>query len=607
MISVSCAASLEAEQGAAGGRPVTLVLVEELTWEEMRETPSLEKTFEEGAAANLSTAQGAAPADPRLAYVLLGAGSRTDTSLLPNNLPRETTALPEAFKGPASPIRPGLLGEALAENGVETAAVGERAKLAVMDGEGRVKSIYKSSEPVKGLEDALADGAELVAVEAGSPEEAGRVSEAALGTSAAVAVASPNALPGSANLTPFVMVKPNSPRSEGLLYSPTTRTRGLISSVDVAPTLLAQLGVDPPAEMQGRSASVLPATMEAASRLAERLSFVAEKRFIVWLLVGAAVLAGAVLAVLWKRKTGAAFALLAMAALPAGALAVAAVPVTNAPTVAFLTLVFAAAMAAIFWRASGSQAARISGVFLAVSALILADTASGGTLMKFSTLGYDPAHGTRFYGIGNEYAAFLTGGLTMGMGAVFHRYRLPPALLLAVGVAAVLILALPVMGADVGGSLALGIGLGATLALIRGVRLPAVALWAVGGFFLAAVLFVLSGRLFTGVSHGSRAAGGETPLVEIAYRKLLLSLDLLLNPLHLFILIATLAVVLLGWRRVRGTALGAGLLGATIAALASGALNDSGILAAIYALAYPVAAAGILLITGDSEKTTGVR
>ncbi|MGF1473692.1 MAG: hypothetical protein ACFB50_18370, partial [Rubrobacteraceae bacterium] len=230
--------------------------------------------------------------------------------------------------------------------------------------------------------------------------------------------------------------------------------------------------------------------------------------------------------------------------------------------------------------------------------------ATGGTLMKFSTLGYDPAQGTRFYGIGNEYAAFLAGGLTVGIGALAYRRRLPLALVSAIGVIAVLILGLPTMGADVGGSLALGFGFGATLGLIRGARLPGVALWAGAGLFLAGGLFWLSGVFFSGVSHGSRAAGGETGLLEVVVRKLLLSLDLLLNPLFFLMFVAALAVIFVGWRRAKDTALGAGLLGATITALASGTLNDSGILAAIYALAYPVAAALVILL---AEKPGRVR
>ena len=202
--SVSCAALSEVRQDIPEIQPIVLVLVDELTWEEVLETPSLEKVFDEGAAANLSTAQGAAPVSPRMGHVLLGAGSRVDASLLPRNLPRQAGDISRVFGGPASSIKPGALGERLAEEGVTTAAVGERARLAVMDREGRVPGTYAASAPVEEL-DALTDGAGFVAVEAGGPEEAGRLSGAAREAGAVVAVASPNLGAGSANLAPFAI------------------------------------------------------------------------------------------------------------------------------------------------------------------------------------------------------------------------------------------------------------------------------------------------------------------------------------------------------------------------------------------------------------------
>lgn len=587
--------------GGSLRNPVVLVLVERLTWEEVRETPSLGRIFDESAVADLSTAQGTAQdasrMSPRMSYVLLGAGSRADASLLPRELPQEAGEVSGIFGGSLSSIEPGALGETLAENSVETAAVGERAELVVMDVEGQVPQTYRGSAPTERLEAALAEEAEFVVVEADSPEEAGRIASVAKEAGAVVAVASPTSPADSANLTPFALTG----AGEGLLYSPTTRTPGLISSSDVAPTFLARLGIEPPPEMQGRAAEVRPGSVATAVRLEDRLSFVAEDRFAVWLLVGVAMLVGVPLAVLWRKRAGLIQALLFLAALPTGALVVASVPITTAPIAALLTLLVAGALVGVVRRLTGSTVAGISGVYLVVSALILADTTSGGTLMKFSTLGYNPAYGTRFYGIGNEYAAFLAGSLTTGIGAFAYGRRLPLVPALAIGTITILALGLPTMGADVGGSLALGFGFGATVGLIRGAGLRGLVLWSGGGLFLAAALFLLSGRLFAGVSHGSRAAGGETSLPEIIARKLLLSLELLMSPLLLAVFVLSVALIFSGWRRVRGTALGAGLLGATITALASGALNDSGILAAIYVLAYPAVAALIVLIKKRRE------
>ena len=575
--------------------PVVLVLVDGLAWDEVENVPDLRQAFERGAVANISTAQGSTPEDPRFGYLFLGAGARVDTTVLPAELPRDREKLAGALSGPASTIRPSALGKALSQAGIQTAAVSEDAELVTMDGSGETPLTYDTGDPTVGLKAALTDGAWFVIVNTAGPEEAGRVSKAAREAGAAVAVISPNAPNGAGNLTPFALSGP-----EGVLYSPTTRTEALISNADVAPTLLSRIGVEPLQSMQGRPATVRPGTQEAAERLGNRLAFVANKRFEVWVMVGMASILALIIGGYLRGRTGLYAAVLGVASLPAGALLAAIIPVTNAPGVAVLTVFFTAILAGISWIVSGRFAGTLAGVCLATAALIAADAAAGGELMKLSTLGYNPAYGARFYGIGNEYSAILAGSLTMGLGALTDRMRLPTKLVLAFGIAVVVILGLPTMGADVGGSLALGLGIGATAGLLRGVGLRGVILWGGGGFSLAAVLFVLTGIFFPDVSHGSRAAGGGGGLVEIAVRKLILSAEHLLDPLQVLLLVAGLVLVYAGWRRSHGTVLAAGMLGATITALASGALNDSGILATLFALAYPAAAALGVLLTKET-------
>ena len=588
------------QASAAAESPVVLVLVDGLTWDGVESTPGLRETFESGATANLSTAQGSTPDDPRFGYLFLGAGARVDTAVLPKDLPRGRENLVGAFEGPVSTVRPGAFGEALSRAGIQTAVIGENAGLVTMNENGDAGRTYDTEDPVSGLEEALGDGVDLVVVEAANPEQAGRVAEAARGARATVAVASPNDLSGSEDLTPFVL-----DGLDGVLYSPTTRTGALISNADVAPTLLSELGIKPPDGMQGRPITARPGTWEAAERLGDRLAFVADKRFEVWILVGVAAALALLTTGYFKGRAGLSKAILWVASLPAGALLAAAVPVTNAPLVAFLTLLFAASLTGISWLLSGkfTFAGALAGVCLLTAALITADAASGGALMKLSTLGYNPAYGARFYGIGNEYSAVLAGSLTMGFGALASRIRLPSVVAPILGAVVVIVLGLPTMGADVGGSLALGLGVGASVALVGGRGLRDVALWTGGGFFAAAMLFVLSGVFFPDVSHGSRAAGGgDGGLVDIAVRKLILSAEHLLSPLQVLLLVAGLALVYVGWRRTRPATLAAGMLGATVTALASGALNDSGILATLFALAYPATAALGVLLVKDSVR-----
>lgn len=59
---------------------------------------------------------------------------------------------------------------------------------------------------------------------------------------------------------------------------------------------------------------------------------------------------------------------------------------------------------------------------LGSAALILFDTFTGNRLMKVSIFGYDPIGGARFYGIGNEYMGFLLGAAIIGTAALVDKF-----------------------------------------------------------------------------------------------------------------------------------------------------------------------------------------
>ena len=590
-------AALAAPGGAASAapeppdRPVVLVLVDGLSWEEVQQNPALRRLFEEGAAAALSTVQGGRPADPRAAYLLLGAGSRADTAALPRRLPRSPAAAAREISERVPTVRPGSLGEVLRRSGVEAAAVGAEARAVAMDREGRVPLLYGGEAPLRALEAALAEGAGFVAAEAAGPAEAGRLVAAASRSGALVAVASPNAPPGAPNLTPFAIAG-----RRGLLYSPSTRTAGLLAGQDVAPTLLARMGLEAPPEMQGRPAKARPGSPEDARRLSERLSFVAEERHrtAAWALALSLLPFGAFLLALRGREA-AGPCLLALAAMPAATLPAAALPPASPLPVAALIAGLSAVVAWVLWRLAGGGLAAAAAALLANAGVLAADAAAGGELMRFSILGYNPAYGARFYGIGNECSAILAGSLAAGLGVLAALRRPRAAPLALAGGAAVAAVGLPTMGADVGGSLSLGLGLGATAGLVRGGGVRAAAGWATAGGAAAAALFAASPLLFPGASHGSRAAAGEVGLRDMALRKLELALATFESWPLLLLLAALSAAVWAGWRRARGTPLAAGLAGAALTAALYAALNDSGLLAGLYALFYPAVAALLVL------------
>ncbi len=585
-------ATAPAAQRSSSDR-VVLVLVDGLSWEAVEREPALREAFQAGGAATLSVVQGSRPPeDPSFGYVFLGAGARVDTRTLPERLPDEPAEVPDAFDGPAGTVDPGALGAALDRAGVEAAAVGDLATLVAMDRQGRVPIRYGGEDPAEDLRAALERGAGFVAVEAANSGQAAELVEVSRASGATTAVAAPNGPADSRNLSPFALVGPGV--GGGLLYSPGTRTAGLISNADVAPTLLAALGVPAPPEMAGQAAEVRPGSLETAESLQRRIAFVAEEGFKVWLVVGGIWAAALAASIVWGGSRAAFRIVLALAGFPAGALLAAAVPVTSTLPVAVLTALVALAAAILAYRIARTFAGALVVLALATAVFVVLDAAAGGTLMRFSTLGYNPATGTRFYGLGNEYAAVLASGLAFSLGTLGFGRRPPMVLLAGLMGVVVLVVGLPTMGADVGGSLAVGLSLGATAGMVYG-GIRSVALWTTGGLVFAAAVFLASGLLFPGVSHGSRAADGGSGLTEVLYRKLLMSLEYLTNPILLALLVVGAAVVFAGWRRVRGTALSVGMTGAVVAAGVSGALNDSGVIAVLFALIFPfVAAVGIL-------------
>jgi hypothetical protein len=352
LVTLAVPASPPPATAAPPAHPVVLVLVDGLSWEAVEQEPALQEAFQDGATATLSTVQGSKPPDdPRFGYVFLGAGSRVDTRFLPAKLPADPERVSGAFDGRASTVHPGTLGNALERGGVRAAAVGDKARLVAMTSDGGVPLRYKNGDSLGGLESALNDGAGFVAVDAGGPAQAAEIVEAARGTGAVVAVAAPNGPAETPNLAPFALVRPGA--EGGLFYSPTTRTKGLLTNADVAPTLLALLGVPVPTEMTGRVAEVRSGQAESAELLQRRLWFVEEDGFRVWGVVG--ILWATALAVGISRggMKGASTVVLALTALPAGAMLAAAVPVTGVLPVAALTALLAGGIAALSWRLSG--------------------------------------------------------------------------------------------------------------------------------------------------------------------------------------------------------------------------------------------------------------
>ncbi|HEX6423217.1 MAG TPA: hypothetical protein VFZ79_07035 [Acidimicrobiales bacterium] len=269
----------------------------------------------------------------------------------------------------------------------------------------------------------------------------------------------------------------------GLLQSATTRRDGYVQLADVAPTVLTLLGEEPPSEIEGRSfqlgGSPPGDRLEHLAHEAEAAAF--RDATLPLAVVGiTAVLALLALATaarhrLPPRARGllAPLAYAALGVVPASFL-VGQVAAARGRLVLQVAIVVAVA-AAIALAAHVAERRRAgAGPLVAVGtivALIGLDIALGAPLQLNTTFGYSVAVAGRFTGLGN-LAFALFGSATIVLAALIvdrtGRRGLWPAV--AVMAAVVAVEGLPMLGADVGGVVAMVPAFGVTALVLVGRR-----------------------------------------------------------------------------------------------------------------------------------------
>lgn len=383
----------------------------------------------------------------------------------------------------------------------------------------------------------------------------------------------------------------------GDLTSDSTRTDGYVLSTDVAPTILARLGIAVPSQMSGQAirseGSVDVAAIESLGR---RMAVISERRgpvigvsLLVWLVlfglaalvssdrVGRVAIRLAGLSIVYMPLL-----LLAGAALEPSQDSEQLLVMFGAPLLGALTLFLLGGLRAL---------AAASGLVVLAYAI---DVVAGSPLTSLSLLGPNPGLGVRFYGIGNELEALLgvlviagTGTALSGFSPRLVRRRAAVAFLL-VAILAAAVFAAGRFGADVGAAIVLPIGGGVAAAAVAGER-RRTALLAIAAPLAVLALIAIADLLSGANAHLTRSvldAGGLGDLADVAQRRLQLSAHSFARPVVLFFLPLVAALVVFAYlRRERldewlhpTPALRAGLIGA-VAATAVGTLaNDSGAL-----------------------------
>ena len=424
-----------------------------------------------------------------------------------------------------------------------------------------------------------------------------------------------------------VVSGPGFPASS-MLTSGSTRAPDLVTLPDVAPTILAHLGIEQPAEMLGRPFS---ARSGDGDRIARMVALDDESVYSHGIQADVAtgyvlfqVFMCAVILLLLRRERAQRGYLEEHAfirrCLEWGSLAVVSFPVAvylSSPLPAHdlrliglvpATIAIDLALVALVSFAFREPLDRLMALALGTVGIMVTDLIFGGRLQFNAVFGNDPINAGRFAGLGNSAFAVLGACTIIAATLIVHRWRERPwclpvvVLLFAIAVVAD---GAPQLGSDVGGVLALIPAMVITFILLLGKR-PSwriVALSALGavvvlGLFLAVDLSrPLDERTHLGTFFTDVKTRGADVFFDTIERKARTNLRVFRSTIWTYLVPPALAVIAYllvrprgSWRRFAAEypKLRAGLIGGLALGILGFAVNDSGIVVPAMILSFLV-------------------
>ncbi len=415
----------------------------------------------------------------------------------------------------------------------------------------------------------------------------------------------------------------------GRLESPSTGRPGLVTLTDLAPTVLAGLGVEVPPAMVGQPLRYHPGEVDLGAmqdqndRIEDRAA--AYPTFQTSFVIVAIVVYALALVALLRRDTPGwvrrllRWAVVALPTMLVATFVLRMLPPVGGLGVASVLLLYAVA-GLVAWALLGRGRTPLSPL-VAVAwfgfVLVCVDLATGAHLQVSSLLGYTPTVAARFGGLGNASYGVLAASTVIVVTWIVARSSRPrDALWVALGVSVVAIAfdAAPWLGSDVGGILSLVPALGLVLILVAGRQLS----WRSVGLALAAAVAILGvvvgyealqpenerdhiGRFFLG-------GGGDGAFWTTIGRKLATNIDVLTASTWSYLIPAiagfVIAVLATGNRMQRlmprRSFVRIGFVGLITVALLGYAMNDSGAVVAALVSVYVGAHVALLALSDEA-------
>lgn len=271
-------------------------------------------------------------------------------------------------------------------------------------------------------------------------------------------------------LTPIIYYRQKMPGNE-LLLSASTKRKGLLTNLDLAPTILTHWQIDYAPFFSGHPFFTTPHA-GPLTFLNEQLALfqvnhsqrpLLIKGYVLLLII----LVLAILLLLLLSKTGQKLyralitLLLALTSVPLLFLLLPLLP-TDRLEIRTIALLAGVTLAVKLFRRQDTVLPRLTLLYLLTTLGIVTDLLLGAPLMKSSILGYDPISGARFYGLGNEYLGVLLGSSVLGSTLLLEMVKekrgagLSKQLVPLTGIGAfflIFLVAAPQWGTNVGGTI----------------------------------------------------------------------------------------------------------------------------------------------------------
>ncbi|MEC9489237.1 MAG: hypothetical protein UMV23_07140 [Halanaerobium sp.] len=412
-----------------------------------------------------------------------------------------------------------------------------------------------------------------------------------------------------------------SPIESGVLFSPTTRRLGLITIADIAPTILAQFGIEPPSRMLGRilqfsgerwGLTRLISLNRGIQNTANARPFFVKGFILLQIVLLVLVILFLLIKNIWhfvnSLREVLVWLIILIQFLPLVLLVFPSYLFAD-NALAFLVIVLSLAVlgygSIILIRKIQATAVRprkageylLPGVLSLTILVIIIDLITGQHLLRSSLLGYCPIIGARYYGMGNEFMGiFLGQGIILAGLLMDYDINRGRNILLLLPVL-VVFSGLPILGANFGGMLTAFLTSLVFLVLVSPGVLEnkARVLWGgvLGGGIVVAglIVFDLKSALPShfGLTIHKFIAIGPAYLWEVIRRKVAMNIKLLRWTIWTRVLLAFMLTLLILLKKPIGvlkrlqaerpffmSALKSVLLGSLITML----VNDSGVVAA---------------------------